>query len=134
MTQNVTSSAGNLLAGQAPTTNGGGNFKTEECGGISFLTDGGIGSFNTGNGLLASCGTGAGISLTYALPVSPTGYDLTSAQWAQVVAVAAAACDREEQVDLGWGKHRYETRRAHEVKKLNRYSAVINAIPVPLVD
>ncbi len=72
-----TAAAGSLIAGSAPSSVGSGNFRTEACGGTSFLTDGGVGRFGAANSTLASAGTGAGTSVTYMLTGSANGYDLT---------------------------------------------------------
>lgn len=68
--------SGSLIAGQFPSAVGSGNFKNEGCGGANILTAGSPGSYAAGNGNLASCGPGAGTSVTYTLAGSATGYNL----------------------------------------------------------
>lgn len=72
-----TVASGSLIAGLAPTTVGSGSFVNEACGGVPMLTDGQYGSVGVGNHSFASCGVGAGTTLTYTLPPSPIGYDLS---------------------------------------------------------
>ena len=73
----------NLLAGASP-TNSAGNFQEEGAGGIPTLTDGQFGALSPeGNASpgLATCGTIAslaGSSISYMLPASTTGWDLTN--------------------------------------------------------
>jgi hypothetical protein len=74
---------GSLIAGQSPSSVGSGNFNMNGTGGVAVLTDGAAGSFNfwpgTGSSITeATCGSGAGQSVTYTLPGSPDGYILTN--------------------------------------------------------
>jgi hypothetical protein len=68
---------GSLIAGATPTTIGSGSFVIEASGGVPMLTDGTFGWTGVGSHSFASCGVGAGTTLTYTLPSSATGYDLT---------------------------------------------------------
>ncbi|SPE53192.1 Immunoglobulin I-set domain protein [Verrucomicrobia bacterium] len=74
---------GSLIAGELPSSSVG-NFQLESAGGIVPVTDGSFGPLppegNAGAGL-ATCGivaSGAGSSLTYTLPASTNGFDLTN--------------------------------------------------------
>jgi hypothetical protein len=72
---------GSLIAGQLPgsAANGGGSFGNEGAGGVATLTDGQFGSVGSAiNTTLATCGSGAGGTLTYNLSGSEGGYDLTN--------------------------------------------------------
>jgi hypothetical protein len=68
---------GSLIAGATPTTIGSGSFVIEASGGVPILTDGIFGWAGVGSHSFASCGVGAGTTLTYTLPGSATGYDLS---------------------------------------------------------
>ncbi len=75
--------ADSLLAGASP-TNSAGNFQLEGAGGIPVLTDGQFGALapegNASPGV-ATCGTagsGAGYVISYMLPASPSGWDITN--------------------------------------------------------
>jgi hypothetical protein len=78
--------AGSLIAGQSPSSVGGGNFSDpngDHAGVIGVLTDGSVGWINYWPGIGASpaevaCGSGAGQSVTYTLTGSTYGYDLTN--------------------------------------------------------
>ena len=67
---------GSLIAGQSPSSVGGGNFTQS----TSLLTDGSFGSLPNGGGSLTEVtgGGGAGQSVTYALSGSTSGYNLTN--------------------------------------------------------
>ncbi|HEV2208704.1 MAG TPA: immunoglobulin domain-containing protein [Verrucomicrobiae bacterium] len=72
---------GSLIAGALPSSaaNGGGSFGNEGCGGVRVLTDDQLGSVGGSlNATLASCGTGAGGTVTYTLSGPEGGYDLTN--------------------------------------------------------
>jgi starvation-inducible outer membrane lipoprotein len=77
---------GSLIAGQSPSSVGGGNFSLYYAGVVPVLTDGAFGRLNYWPGVGSSptevtCGTvasGAGQSVTYKLAGSASGYDLTN--------------------------------------------------------
>ncbi len=76
--------ATNLISGLSPSSVGVGSFSLGASGTPPVLTDGSAGAFvPAGNGSLdlVTCGTvgsGAGSTITYTLPASSTGYDLTN--------------------------------------------------------
>lgn len=74
---------GSLIAGQAPSGVGTGNFSQWGCGPVAVLTDNSIGQFNYipnvgGSATEVTCGTSGGQSVTYTLPGAANGYDLTN--------------------------------------------------------
>jgi hypothetical protein len=77
---------GSLIAGQSPSSIGGGNFSLYNAGVVAVLTDGTFGWLNYWPGVGGSptevtCGTvagGAGQSVTYTLTGSAAGYNLTN--------------------------------------------------------
>ncbi len=79
-------STNNLIAGAAPSEVGVGNFTRDGSGVVAVLTDGNAGQLNpAGNGstelVTGGINNGAadfGTSVTYTLPASPTGYDVTN--------------------------------------------------------
>ena len=68
--------SGSLIAATAPSSVGSGSFVNEGGGGVTVLSDGVFGSVGGGNATLATCGSGAGTSVTYTLAGSSAGYDL----------------------------------------------------------
>jgi len=71
---------GSLIGGLLPVTAiGTGGFGTENSGGVPALTDGRFGSVGSSiNSSLATAGTSGGNALTYILPPSAYGYDITN--------------------------------------------------------
>ncbi|MDB6111756.1 MAG: Alpha-L-rhamnosidase, partial [Pedosphaera sp.] len=72
-----------LIAGQSPSSIGTGNFGQYGAGVVAVLTDGTYGTFNYianvgGSASEVTCGGSAGRSVTYTLPASANGYDLTN--------------------------------------------------------
>ena len=77
-----TEAPGSLIFGQSPSSVGSGNFSLYFTGPVSVLTDGTFGWLNywlnTGSSpALVTCGGSAGQSVTYTLPNSTSGYNLT---------------------------------------------------------
>ncbi|HTI98922.1 MAG TPA: immunoglobulin domain-containing protein [Dongiaceae bacterium] len=71
--------SGSLIASQAPSSTGLGNFTAEGATGTSVLTDGALNLWGGGVAGLATLGSGAGgHSITYTLTGSAGGYDITS--------------------------------------------------------
>jgi HpiC1 cyclase/Immunoglobulin domain len=78
-----TVSTNSLVAGVAPSSVGTGNFSADSSGVVAVLTDGKYGQLNpAGNGStdFVTCGVNnqGGGFVTYTLPVSATGYDITN--------------------------------------------------------
>jgi hypothetical protein len=77
-----TIAGGSLIAGQLPSTVGGGNFQAQvNSGGVPVLTDGVIGELQGDGGSVANyadCGSGAGNYLIYTLTGSAGGYNINS--------------------------------------------------------
>jgi hypothetical protein len=77
---------GSLIAGLVPSSVGTGDFSdpfANECGTVGVLTDGSFGHLHTvvgdgGSPTEVACGPGAGQSVTYTLPASTYGYNLTN--------------------------------------------------------
>ena len=78
-----TTTSGSLISGQSPSSVGGGNFSQYFTGPVSVLTDGTFGWLNywpnTGSSpALVTCGSSGGQSVTYTLPTSANGYNISN--------------------------------------------------------
>ncbi len=69
---------GSLIAGMLPSDTVGADFANGTAGGVGILTDGQAGPVGDGNLGVATCGANAGKTITYILPGSAGGYDLTN--------------------------------------------------------